>query len=152
MREVSIASLPPNILRTVLINAVPHADLYSHVSRAARVCVAWWRLAQQNQNANKIAEQAGSLYDKFVAFVNDLDEVGQRIDASKKSFEKAHNKLLSGRGNLVKRAESLKQLGARASKKHKPEVLDSAMQSDADTLTPSSDSEDVKALEKKTRH
>ena len=111
-----------------------------------------WRLAQQNQNANKIAEQAGSLYDKFVAFVNDLDEVGQRIDASKKSFEKAHNKLLSGRGNLVKRAESLKQLGARASKKHKPEVLDSAMQSDADTLTPSSDSEDVKALEKKTRH
>ncbi len=111
-----------------------------------------WRLAQQNQNANKIAEQAGSLYDKFVAFVNDLDEVGQRIDASKKSFEKAHNKLLSGRGNLVKRAESLKQLGARASKKHKPDVLDSAMQSDADTLTPSSDSEDVKALEKKTRH
>ena len=110
-----------------------------------------WRLSQQNQNANKIAEQAGSLYDKFVAFVNDLDEVGQRIDASKKSFEKAHNKLLSGRGNLVKRAESLKQLGARASKRHKSEVLDSAMQSDADTLTPP-DSEDVKALEKKTRH
>ena len=83
--------------------------------------------------------------------MNDLDEVGQRIDASKKSFEKAHNKLLSGRGNLVKRVESLKQLGARASKRHKSGVLDSAMQSDPDTLTPP-DSEDVKALEKKTRH
>ncbi|GIT22398.1 MAG: DNA recombination protein RmuC [Gammaproteobacteria bacterium] len=56
-----------------------------------------WRLAQQNQNANEIAERAGALYDKFVAFVDDLDDVGHRIDASKKSFEKARNKLLSGR-------------------------------------------------------
>lgn len=91
-----------------------------------------WRLAQQSQNAVEIAEQAGRLYDKFVAFVVDLDEVGAKIDASRKSFEKAHNKLQSGRGNLIRRAESLRQLGAKTSKKQSTERLQSAL--DADDL------------------
>ena len=103
-----------------------------------------WRLAQQNQNANEIAERAGALYDKFVAFVDDLDDVGHRIDASKKSFEKARNKLLSGRGNLVKRAESLKQLGAKTSKKQKAENLSSALDDESGSLT-------FKAIESRKR-
>ena len=89
-----------------------------------------WRLAQQNQNAAEIAKQAGRLYDKFVAFVADLDDVGAKIDASKKSFDKAHNKLQSGRGNLIKRVETLRQLGAKTSKKQKREHLHSALDSD----------------------
>ena len=83
-----------------------------------------WRLAQQNQNANEIADRAGALYDKFVAFVDDLEEVGGRIDATRKSFEKARNKLVSGRGNLVKRAEALRQLGAKTSKKQNTKLVD----------------------------
>ena len=108
-----------------------------------------WRLAQQNKNANEIAEKAGALYDKFVAFVEDLDEVGSKIDSSKKSFEKAQNKLLSGRGNLIKRAEALRELGAKTSKKQKIELLAKVGEDDAEALP------DKKAdLEqsKKTRH
>ena len=108
-----------------------------------------WRLAQQNKNANEIAEKAGALYDKFVAFVEDLDEVGSKIDSSKKSFEKAQNKLLSGRGNLIKRAEALRELGAKTSKKQKTELLAKVGEDDAEALL------DKKAdLEqsKKTRH
>ena len=112
-----------------------------------------WRLAQQNQNANEIAERAGALYDKFVAFVDDLDDVGHRIDASKKSFEKARNKLLSGRGNLVKRAESLKQLGAKTSKKQKVENLSSALDDESGSLTSKqSKVEKGEEVEGKTRH
>ncbi len=111
-----------------------------------------WRLVQQNQNANEIAKQAGNLYDKFVAFVGDLDEVGQRIDASKKSFDKAHNKLLSGRGNLIKRVENLKQLGAKTSKKHKTEVLGSAIESDEEALAPPAEIETDEEIDEKTRH
>ncbi|MEC8471574.1 MAG: DNA recombination protein RmuC [Pseudomonadota bacterium] len=85
-----------------------------------------WRLAQQNQNANEIADRAGALYDKFVAFVDDLEEVGGRIDATRKSFEKARNKLVSGRGNLVKRAEALRELGAKTSKKQNTKLVDLA--------------------------
>jgi len=90
-----------------------------------------WRLAQQNQNAQEIANKAGALYDKFVAFVEDLDDIGHKIEASKKSFDKAHNKLISGRGNLVKRAESLKELGAKTAKKQKSNILDSSRHDDA---------------------
>ncbi|MEE3086687.1 MAG: DNA recombination protein RmuC [Pseudomonadota bacterium] len=85
-----------------------------------------WRLAQQNQNANEIADRAGALYDKFVSFVDDLEEVGGRIDATRKSFEKARNKLVSGRGNLVKRAEALRELGAKTSKKQNTKLVDLA--------------------------
>lgn len=85
-----------------------------------------WRMAQQNQNALEIANRAGALYDKFVGFVEDLEEIGNKIDASKRSYERAHNKLKSGRGNLIGRVENLKKLGAKASKQHDQKVLQSA--------------------------
>ena len=82
-----------------------------------------WRYEHQNQNALEIASSAGALYDKFVAFAGDLEEIGQRIEATQKSYDKAHNKLASGKGNLVTRIENLKKLGARASKKHSEQLL-----------------------------
>jgi DNA recombination protein RmuC len=82
-----------------------------------------WRYEHQSQNAIEIANRAGALYDKFVAFVVDLEEIGGRIEATQKSFDKAHNKLISGKGNLVTRIEKLKLLGARASKKQADQVL-----------------------------
>ena len=111
-----------------------------------------WRLAQQNQNANEIADRAGALYDKFVAFVDDLDEIGHRIEATKKSFDKAQNKLVSGRGNLIRRAEHLKELGAKTSKKQNPALIESAS-ADAMLEAPAAkgDSEEIESDEK-TRH
>ena len=82
-----------------------------------------WRLDQQNRNAVEIAEKAGALYDKFVNFVGDLEDVGARIDSSKKSYENAHKKLRSGTGNLIRRVEDLKTLGAKTSKKLEREAL-----------------------------
>jgi DNA recombination protein RmuC len=75
-----------------------------------------WRQERQSQNARDIAERAGQLYDKFVAFVGDLDEVGSRLQQLDKAYAAARNKLVEGRGNLVGRVENLKLLGARASK------------------------------------
>jgi DNA recombination protein RmuC len=82
-----------------------------------------WRYEHQSQNAIEIANRAGALYDKFVAFVVDLEEIGSRIEATQKSYDKAHNKLISGKGNLVTRIEKLKLLGARATKKQADQVL-----------------------------
>jgi len=89
-----------------------------------------WRLAQQSQNAVEIAEKAGALYDKFVAFAQDLEAVGDRIDASRKTYDQAFNKLKSGRGNLIRRAEMLRELGAKTSKQHAPALLGKAMDED----------------------
>ncbi|MES3008166.1 MAG: DNA recombination protein RmuC [Pseudomonadota bacterium] len=93
-----------------------------------------WRYEQQSQNAIEIANSAGALYDKFVAFVGDLEEIGGRIDATQKSYDKAHNKLISGKGNLITRIEKLKHLGARASKKHPEQILAQAGADEPDQL------------------
>ncbi len=102
-----------------------------------------WRYEQQSQNAIEIASSAGMLYDKFVAFVADLDEIGGRIDATRKSFDKAHNKLVSGRGNLLGRVEKLKTLGARASKKHADHLLAQADIEESPALADNSTSEEL---------
>ena len=75
-----------------------------------------WKQEYQNKNVMEIAKLGGDMYDKFEGFAKDLIDVGKRIEDSKKSYEGAMNKLVDGRGNLVRQAERLKQLGAKASK------------------------------------
>lgn len=109
-----------------------------------------WRLDQQNQNAVEIAEKAGSLYDKFVNFVSDLETIGARIDSTKASYENAHKKLRSGTGNLIKRVADLKTLGAKTSKKLEQDALN-----EEDEAVPELDGrsdEPEKELGDKTRH
>jgi DNA recombination protein RmuC len=81
-----------------------------------------WRYADQNRNAQLIADKAGSLYDQFVLYVEALDDVGRHLDKSKDAWDTAHKRLSAGRGNLVKRTEELKKLGAKT-KKSLPENL-----------------------------
>ncbi len=76
-----------------------------------------WRYEHQSRNAQEIARQAGALYDKFVGFVVDLDEVDRRLVQSRDAFDRARNKLSTGRGNLVARSEKLRELGASAKKR-----------------------------------
>ena len=83
-----------------------------------------WRYEQQNKNAQEIANRAGALYDKFVNFVSDLEDIGQRVDAVQTAYDKAHNKLVSGRGSLVSRAETMRELGAKVSKSLPQGLLD----------------------------
>ena len=86
-----------------------------------------WRYADQNINAQQIAEKAGDLYDHFVRHVEALEDIGKHLDKSKDAYETAFKRLSTGRGNLVKRSEELKLLGAKTKK---------AM---ADKLLPTSD-------------
>ncbi|WP_313086411.1 DNA recombination protein RmuC [Pseudomonas sp.] len=91
-----------------------------------RVIDSLWRQERQSQNAREIAERAGALYDKFAAFIQDLDEIGSRLQQLDKAYVGARNKLTDGRGNLVGRAEQLKLLGARASKRLPADWLERA--------------------------
>ncbi|RMM50226.1 DNA recombination protein RmuC [Pseudomonas corrugata] len=92
-----------------------------------RVIDSLWKQERQSQNAREIAERAGWLYDKFVLFIQDLDEIGSRLQQLDKAYSAARNKLTEGRGNLVSRTEQLKLLGARASKRLPGELLERAM-------------------------
>lgn len=75
-----------------------------------------WRYEDQNKNALIIAKKAGDLFDKFVGFVEVLDDVGQKIDKARESYQTARKRLIEGRGNLVRRTTELQQLGVKAQK------------------------------------
>lgn len=75
-----------------------------------------WRYEDQNRNAEKIATQAGALYDQFVLVIESLDEVGKHIVKSQEAWQQTRNRLVDGRGNLVRRMDDLKKMGAKARK------------------------------------
>jgi len=75
-----------------------------------------WKQENQSRHVIEIANKAGELYDKFVSFSEDLMKLGNQLNTSKTTYEEAMKKLVSGSGNLVRRVEELKKLGAKASK------------------------------------
>jgi DNA recombination protein RmuC len=90
---------------------------------ALKIVFTVWRYERQNQNAMKIADEAGRLYDKFTGFAVDLLELGRKIDSLGKTYEDAKNKLSSGKGNLISRAEKIRELGAKTSKSMPQELV-----------------------------
>ncbi|HAS61644.1 MAG TPA: DNA recombination protein RmuC [Vibrio sp.] len=70
-----------------------------------------WRNDRQNQNAQIIAERASKLYDKLRLFVEDMEGLGGALDKANQNYQGAMNKLATGRGNVIRQAESFKQLG-----------------------------------------
>ncbi|NCA75566.1 MAG: DNA recombination protein RmuC [Alphaproteobacteria bacterium] len=93
---------------------------------ALRMIANLWRVEYQNKNVQEIARQSGELYDKFVGFLEDLKDVGSKIEATHKTYDAAMNKLSAGKGNLIRRVENLKTLGARTGKEIPKSMLERA--------------------------
>ena len=93
---------------------------------ALRTIAHVWRYEYQNRNAQEIARQAGALYDKFVGFVSDLKEVGERLGRAQAAYDSAFGKLSTGRGNLVRSAERIRALGVKPAKSLPGALVDSA--------------------------
>lgn len=100
----------------------------SNLIATLRTIANLWRQAYQNQNALEIATQGGALYDKFVAFVEDIKSIGRQLDLTQKNYLEATKKLYDGKGSLVSRAQKMKLLGARTSKVLDQQLIDKAEQ------------------------
>ena len=85
-----------------------------------------WRQDHQNRNALEIAKQCGNLYDKFVGFVDDLEKLGQRLDQAQTSYHDAFNKLKTGKGNLIRSAEKVRELGVKPAKNLDTSLIESS--------------------------
>jgi DNA recombination protein RmuC len=83
-----------------------------------------WRSEYQERNAKAIAESAEALYEKLVAFVEDMEKIGEQIGRTQKSYEGAMNKLSTGKGNLIRRVESMRKLGLKPKKMLPSSVTD----------------------------
>ena len=75
-----------------------------------------WQTDKQNKNADEIARQAAGMYDKLALFIEDLDKIENQLEKTKEVFSSAKNKLSTGKGNLISRAERLKALGVKSNK------------------------------------
>lgn len=75
-----------------------------------------WKEQQQNVNALEIADEGGKMYDKFAAFCEDLSKIGKKISEANDSYLEASKKLSQGSGNLLRRAERMKELGVKNAK------------------------------------
>lgn len=83
-----------------------------------------WKQERQNKNAIEIAEQAGRLYDKFVGFVSDMEKIGSKQKDAILAYDQAMNKLTIGSGNLMRSAEKLRVMGAKAKKQIDKKLLE----------------------------
>lgn len=89
-----------------------------------RTIASIWRYENQNRNAKELVRQCTALYEKFVNFVGDLENVGIKIDAAHKAYEDAHGKLRSGRGNLIRQTEKIRELGLKPAKLLPPHLAE----------------------------
>ncbi len=92
-----------------------------------RTIASVWKQERQNRNVMEIARLSGEMYDKFVGFLTDMDGIGRNIRQSQEAYDRAMNKLSSGRGNLTITAEKIKKLGAKAGKQIEQRLLDDDM-------------------------
>ena len=84
----------------------------------------FWEQDKQNKNVMEIARQSGALYDKFVGFVSDLKDIGNKLEATKKAYDGAMNKISTGNGNLIISTQKIKELGAKTKKDLPKELME----------------------------
>ena len=89
-----------------------------------RTIASMWKQERQTRNVLDIAKEAGALYDKFVGFLQDMDKTGEQLSRAMRAHEEATKKLGTGSGNIIRKVEKLKKLGARASKQIGGHLLD----------------------------
>ena len=82
-----------------------------------------WKREFQNRNAIEIANQGKSLYEKFVVFVESLEDIGKHLTKSQDAYHKAVGQLKDGRGNLINQANKLKKLGIKSMKELPPSLI-----------------------------
>ena len=75
-----------------------------------------WNIEKQNENASKIADKAGQLYDKLVGFVSNMEGIDKNLTGARRAYDDAFRQLSTGRGNAISIAEDMKELGAKTTK------------------------------------
>jgi DNA recombination protein RmuC len=82
-----------------------------------------WKREHQNANALEIARRGELLYEKFVGFVTDMEDIDKALNKASEKYNDAFGKLSKGRGNLIGQAESLKNMGLNPKKSIPTEYL-----------------------------
>ncbi|MEO6039034.1 MAG: DNA recombination protein RmuC, partial [Saprospiraceae bacterium] len=88
-----------------------------------------WKQEKQSRSVQEIARHSGLLYDKFVAFVEDMRNIGYRLDTARTAYDDAMNKMTSAvrpGDTLIGKAEKIRELGARTTKSLPADLVEMA--------------------------
>lgn len=88
----------------------------THLISVLKLIEQVWCHDRQTRNAIEIATESGKMYDKLVGFIEDLQQIEKSLNGAKNSYDNAIKKLSTGNGNLIGKAEKLKNMGAKTSK------------------------------------
>ncbi len=83
-----------------------------------------WKREHQSRNQVKLIEQAGGLHDQIILFLESFQKIGTEIGQAKDAYDKSFERLVEGRGNVLRRTEGLKQLGAKVKKSMDQNLLE----------------------------
>src|SRR5690606_35759538 len=92
-----------------------------------RTIASIWKQERQNRNVLEIAREAGLLYDKFVGFLTDMEQLETLLQRASGKHADAMKMLSEGSGNVVRKIEQLKVLGAKTNKSIGDRDLDTLM-------------------------
>ncbi len=89
-----------------------------------------WHQEAQSRNAQEIAKRGAELYDRLCAFVSDLEKVGERLRMAQDAYSDALSKLSTNKGNVIRQAQMLKELGVKPTKSLSAGLVELAGDSD----------------------
>lgn len=99
----------------------------THLLSFLRLAEQMWRQDDMKRNVLEISAESGKMYDKFVGFLDDMSKIEKGLTTVSDAYRDAMNKLSSGRGNLVGRAEKLRIMGAKTTKSINSSLLNNAL-------------------------
>lgn len=88
----------------------------THLISVLRMLEQLWKQDAINRNVMEIARLSGTMVDKVVNFMSDLEDVGKSLSSAESAYERARKRLSEGNGNVLVTARKIVALGAKTTK------------------------------------
>lgn len=98
----------------------------AHLFSVVQLITQMWRQDKQNRNAEKIASLGGLLYDRIAGLCGDMEKLERCINSTQKAYGECYNSLTKGARSVVNRAERMRELGAKTSRRIPETMADDA--------------------------
>lgn len=89
---------------------------------ALRLALDLWKREYQVKNIQEIVRRGTVLYEKLAGFTETFEKIGDTLNNASQAYQTALGQLSEGKGNVIRQAEMLKELGITPKKKFPPRL------------------------------
>lgn len=90
---------------------------------ALRLALDLWKREYQEKNTREIVKRGTALYEKLVSFTETFERIGESLRSTSNAYDTALNQFSTGKGNVIRQAEMLRELGITPKKKISSRLL-----------------------------